>query len=181
MNIANIDHNITTTLFDLSQSSNFLISISKSSDYIIPVILILVIAFIGIKIYKSNCLEKSLITKLALAPILSIATTELLKLIIKRPRPFIDLDLTPIISASGYSFPSTHSAIFASLTIVAFSINKRLGYLVMMFAIAGSLSRVFAGVHFLSDVIIGFILGSVVSIYTIKTINALSSCQVRNK
>lgn len=181
MNITNIDQNTTNALFDFSQRSDLLISIAKSSDYIVPIILILVIALIGIKVYKNKCLEKSLIAKLTLALILSIATSELLKLVIKRPRPFIDTELTPIISASGYSFPSTHSAIFASLVVVAFSINKKLGYLVLLFAVLGSLSRVFAGVHFLSDVIAGFILGSIISVIVIKTINTLSSCQVNNK
>lgn len=88
----------------------------------------------------------------------------MLKLIIQRPRP----DEYRIIDASGYSFPSGHSMIsmafycFIIYLICKYVNNKILKY--FLIGLLGSLiiligvSRVYLGVHYVSDVIAGFII-----------------------
>ena len=89
---------------------------------------------------------------------------QVLKLIIQRPRP----DEYRIIDASGYSFPSGHSMIsmafygFIIYLICKYVNNKILKY--FLIGLLGSLiiligvSRVYLGVHYVSDVIAGFII-----------------------
>ena len=83
----------------------------------------------------------------------------MLKLIIQRPRP----DEYRIIDASGYSFPSGHSMIsmafygFIIYLICKYVNNKILKY--FLIGLLGSLiiligvSRVYLGVHYVSDVL----------------------------
>lgn len=90
-----------------------------------------------------------------------------LKVLVQRPRPdFIE----PLIQAGGYSFPSGHAttstALYFTLALLASGWVKRwemriyilLGGLALI-AVIG-FSRLYLGVHYLSDVLAGFALGA---------------------
>jgi len=88
----------------------------------------------------------------------------LMKLIIERDRP-----LPMLIEESGFSFPSGHatvSTIFVLLLIYAYKDSFRESWKKYLFITAGvgffalvSVSRVYLGVHWLSDVLAGICLG----------------------
>lgn len=93
------------------------------------------------------------------------AISSLVKILVDRPRPVVD---HPIITAFGKSFPSGHamsSTVCYGAVLLAFlpAVRRRLrplavtGTALLILAIGSS--RVFLGVHFLSDVIGGFVLG----------------------
>ncbi|MEY2461112.1 MAG: hypothetical protein QOG30_2942 [Acidimicrobiaceae bacterium] len=87
------------------------------------------------------------------------------KILVNRPRPVVD---HPIATALGKSFPSGHAmsstVTYGALALVFLPVLPRrwrpvaLGFVVVLVLAIGS-SRLFLGVHFVSDVIGGFVLG----------------------
>jgi undecaprenyl-diphosphatase len=87
------------------------------------------------------------------------------KILVNRPRPVVD---HPIATALGKSFPSGHAmsatVTYGALALVFLPVLPRrwrpvaLGFVVLLVLAIGS-SRLFLGVHFVSDVIGGFVLG----------------------
>lgn len=99
----------------------------------------------------------------------------ILKIMIQRPRPF-QLDLVSIpgmlMSKSyelwNFSFPSFQAVlVFSALPILAKEF-KKIKWFWGVFAILVALSRVYFGLHFLSDVILGGILGYLIGIFIIR-------------
>ena len=89
-----------------------------------------------------------------------------------RERPFITEDVVALINTSHLdkSFPSDHSGVAWAFATFVFLIDKKSGALLMVLALFISLGRVSAGVHYLSDVFGGAIVGVVAAIfvYSIK-------------
>ena len=102
----------------------------------------------------------------------------IIKHTVQRTRPLPDV-------FDGYSFPSGHSTIVVVFFIsLLFIINKK--ELLAIFAIvAVPVSRVVLGAHFLSDVIAGLLLGSIVvdfmKVYYKKIYNIIKSITGENK
>ncbi len=102
---------------------------------------------------------------------------QVLKFIVKRPRPS---DLFLIVE-TGYSFPSGHSMVSLSFYglliyfIYKYFKNKKLKIslitLLSLIIVLIGISRVYLGVHFVSDVISGFLLSLSYLIIFIKVIN----------
>jgi membrane-associated phospholipid phosphatase len=88
-----------------------------------------------------------------------------LKIIFAIPRPFVGSDtIVPLITADGYSLPSSHAAVFAALAVVVFSYSKKRGIPFILLAILVGLSRIVQGVHTPLDVLIGWAVGALVGI-----------------
>ncbi len=93
---------------------------------------------------------------------LSFSVSELLlKNLVCRPRPFYDNpDITLIIPPpSGYSFPSSHSAVSFASAVVIFYFNKKLGAAAIATASLVAFSRLYLYVHYPSDVLFGICIG----------------------
>lgn len=85
--------------------------------------------------------------------------SKFLKIILQIPRPFNTLDLVPLVVETGYSMPSSHATVFSALATVAFGINRDLGIGFSLFALLIGVSRIVLGVHYPSDILVGFALG----------------------
>ena len=106
-------------------------------------------------------------TWLLLAAVLSLAGSTAVKILIERPRPVF---AEPISAVGGYGFPSGHATAAGMaatvLAVLAVAVVRRrlLRSTVIMtgWALAAlvALDRVFLGVHYLSDVVGGLLLGS---------------------
>jgi undecaprenyl-diphosphatase len=98
--------------------------------------------------------------------------TEILKVIVARPRPYEVLEgvrvLAPI---NGYSWPSGHSV--ASFT-VATVIGREYGLIYFfIFAFLVAFSRVYNGIHYPSDVVSGALIGILIGLLVVRYENKI--------
>ena len=105
----------------------------------------------------------------------------IIKYTVQRVRPLPEV-------FSGYSFPSGHSTIIVVFFVsLLFIINKKefLSILAIFAIIAVPVSRVVLGAHFISDVVAGLLLGSIVvdfmKVYYKKIYNIIKSIVGENK
>lgn len=116
---------------------------------------------------------------------------ESIKAIFKRQRP----DMIKLVHASGYSFPSGHSMVFMTvslvlaLLIINYVKNRYLAFslsvLIIMYGFMVGISRVYVGVHYLSDVLSGWTFSAVwtlisITIYKKIIINSESAMHYNN-
>ncbi len=86
--------------------------------------------------------------------------TEVIRFFWHRARPFVDNQVNSLLvhEATG-SFPSGHAIFYFALSTVVYFYNKKLGIVFLISSFLISISRVFAGVHWPSDVLAGALLG----------------------
>lgn len=117
---------------------------------------------------KKNAVIPILLTVVSVA--LSDWASNILKHLIERPRPCHVVESVRLLVGCGGSFsmPSNHAA-NASAIIFALSYQSKkwMRWLVLAVAILVGFSRIYVGVHYLSDVIVGTFIGIIVSILVI--------------
>lgn len=97
--------------------------------------------------------------------ITSLLCDGLLKNLIQRQRPFIDYPIAPLIARpNSYSMPSGHAATsFAAAVILSHFYPHYTPWFFLLASLI-ALSRVYVGVHFMSDVVVGALLGIVIAL-----------------
>ncbi|MEU3887637.1 phosphatase PAP2 family protein [Streptomyces sp. NPDC029041] len=85
---------------------------------------------------------------------------------VERPRPFLDhqgLDVL-VQGKTDYSFVSDHATIVMALAVGLFVANRKFGLIGLVLALFGGFIRVYMGVHYPTDVVGGFALGTAVAL-----------------
>lgn len=91
--------------------------------------------------------------------------SSILKFLIRAPRPFLlNSSLQPLFYYGGYtSFPSGHAIILTAFLYVMYKFRKETLRVILPAVLLILISRVIAGVHFPIDILVGVILGLVIS------------------
>lgn len=104
-----------------------------------------------------------------------IVTNLLLKNIVARPRPFAEIEaLIPLIAKpTDFSFPSGHTTASFAVALVMFRmLPKKIGIPAVVLAALVAFSRLYLGVHYPTDVLVGFLvalMGSTVAVWIVRT------------
>ncbi|MFE7134522.1 phosphatase PAP2 family protein [Streptomyces sp. NPDC057638] len=85
---------------------------------------------------------------------------------VERPRPFVDhKDLEVLVSGkTDFSFVSDHSTMAMALAVGIFLVHRKLGLGALALAFAEGFLRIYMGVHYPTDVIGGFALGTAITL-----------------
>lgn len=125
--------------------------------FLLPIVLMLVIL---LRDRDYSWLEKIIL--LLGSAILSYGLAKIANHFIIDARPFLRDGVVPMIKSSrDNGFPSDHTLISAWAGWLAFSLRRRYGVILLILAGVVGWSRVFAGVHHLSDVLGSFVIAAV--------------------
>jgi undecaprenyl-diphosphatase len=96
--------------------------------------------------------------------------TEIIRFFYSRPRPFVVLNISPLINhdITG-SFPSGHMTFYFVLALTIFLLNKKRAWFFVAAVILMGLARIFVGVHWPTD-ILGGILIAIFSYFFVQKI-----------
>ncbi|MEU3255421.1 phosphatase PAP2 family protein [Streptomyces sp. NPDC006997] len=85
---------------------------------------------------------------------------------VERPRPFRTHEGLEVLVAgkNDYSFVSDHATITMALAVALFVANRRFGLVGLGLALAEGFCRIYMGVHYPTDVVGGFALGTAVAL-----------------
>ncbi|MBS3171214.1 phosphatase PAP2 family protein [Candidatus Woesearchaeota archaeon] len=139
--------------------NSFFIFFAKYFDYYILALVITIISM-----FKNNKIKNFL--KLWSSFLSAGLLVYILKILVQRPRPLINL-----IEASNSSFPSGHTTIMFALFPIICKNFKEIRYFWLFISILVAFSRIYLGVHHLSDIMGGIILGLLVGINIINLFN----------
>ncbi|MEA3378126.1 MAG: phosphatase PAP2 family protein [Nanoarchaeota archaeon] len=137
------------------------------------------IAFIimGLCIYFWIKKKKQLILQLLVGTGIAFCVSYLLKILIARPRPYITLNIINLVQHMSHgSFPSMHAAMTFAILPFLIKISKKLQYLWIALACLIAFSRLYLGVHYLSDIIAGSLIGFISSSLILKAKLSLKRC-----
>ncbi|MFC1599612.1 phosphatase PAP2 family protein [Patescibacteria group bacterium] len=99
---------------------------------------------------------------MAICAILAFEGAFILKMIFQVPRPYVLSYEEPIFLASGYAFPSIHTAFIVSLLPFQKHLFKRSNLILIYLVMFGVVfSRIYLGVHSMSDIVAGIAVGSI--------------------
>lgn len=141
-------------------------SFTRVLNLLEPTIFIVLFALVMIAISAIRK-KKEYIFPIALSLVISTIVSFGIKFMIIRPRPFNLIEYLPF-NLVDYSFPSSHCvAMFAMLPILGREF-KSLRYLWIIIALFVAFTRLYFGVHYLSDIIFGSLIGYIIGLLIMK-------------
>lgn len=104
--------------------------------------------------------KKNVLINGALAVVLVWAVKFIITFFWERQRPFVAHSVNLLIEhSSNAGFPSNHASVSFALAQTVFFADRRWGVVAYILAFLVSVSRVFVGVHYPSDILAGAVLG----------------------
>ncbi len=85
---------------------------------------------------------------------------DIIRQVISRPRPFIENQIYLLIDHPiTPAFPSAHAAFYFAIATTIYFYHKKVGLVFLISASLISIARVFSGVHWPSDILVGGLIG----------------------
>ncbi len=142
---------------------NNLIIFSAKYLYLLEVALAAIYSFL-----QTKSKQKSVIVLSAIFFPLAYVIAQVIAAFYFDPRPFVVGNFTPLIPhAPDNGFPSDHMLLASAIASILFVYNKKIGAVAWVVAIVIGVSRVYAGIHHLTD-IVGSAVIAVVSMWVAK-------------
>jgi undecaprenyl-diphosphatase len=108
----------------------------------------------------------------------AVAANAGLKALVDERRPCLTLQhVYTVVACPGptdYSFPSNHSAFAGALAVGVLLLNRRLGFVAIGLALLEAFSRVYLGMHYPHDAVVGLLLGGVVTALAVWLLTPLT-------
>lgn len=166
-----LDSSISLTLNTLVGHSPIVDGIiSFVSSYLFWMVGFLFLIFL----YRTEKIERKrqlLFVALSAAVVARAGVGEVIRHFYHRPRPFLSLpDIHPLFTVHEWSFPSGHALFLFAFVATVHQFDKKWGIIFYIIAVLTSLGRVISGVHYISDIVAGAILGVGVA-YAIKYVS----------
>lgn len=121
----------------------------------------------------SNSMSLRLTVVVSLVALLITATLIfIIKYTLRRERPHDPIGFVTI-SYDKYSFPSGHSARMSCLAVTILFFSIPLGSIFLLLAPMVALARVLVGVHYISDVVMGLMIGAIIATAVVKVFNII--------
>lgn len=103
---------------------------------------------------------KMVIQALGAGILARLGIVELIRFLFPVHRPFVENNINVLLNhINSPGFPSGHASFYFALSSVVYFYNKKAGYLFLMASFLISVSRVFTGLHWPSDILVGAAVG----------------------
>jgi len=83
---------------------------------------------------------------------------EVIRYFYDRPRPFLALGITPLFLENSYAFPSSHAIVLTLFGCCILLFSRRWGAIFLVFAVVNAFARIYSGVHWPTDSIVGILI-----------------------
>ena len=96
-------------------------------------------------------------------PLSAFLIVTLFRKVVNRPRPYEAMNIEPLLThKQGESFPSRHTVSAFIIALMFTHVNVYLGIMALIVAIIISGSRILAGVHYISDVVVAILIAIII-------------------
>lgn len=120
------------------------------------------IGYIGILAYLVFT-KNNLIFITIIKPVIVFLLVTVFRKIINRPRPYEALQITPLFKhKKGESFPSRHTASAFIIALVSYTVIPSFGIFLLIIASLVAITRIIAGVHYISDVLVAIFIAFII-------------------
>ena len=171
MNLEEIDQNIFLFINSFVGKSEIIDSTAKLlvNEYFLPTILsIILFSFWFYWREDKDTKQRSVLLSVLSVTLGSMVLVSLINFFIQRPRPFDVLDVNLLFyKPTDPSFPSNATVVIFALALSIFSADKKIGLVALILALIYGFLRVFVGVHFPFDVLVGAFIG-IASVVVLK-------------
>ena len=141
------------------------------SDYLLPTAIALIAAglwFAGAKAAERESNRRAVL-QAGVSLLLTNALVKLINLVYFRPRPFAAHEVNLLFyRPSDSSLPSNPAAVGFSLAVAVWWTHRQAGAAMLTLATLWSLARVYCGVHYPLDVVVGAALGGLVATLVVR-------------
>lgn len=168
----NIDHKLSKSIFQATRRSPILrpLAIFCATSLIFMMVTAVAMTYAGVDpttVMIVRALGGAMVLGIPLGIVWLV--TVMLQLLVRRERPFDDGQGKSLITMvwDGPSFPSAHASLaFALASIAMIFAPERYGPWLWIGAVFVAWGRVAVGVHYVSDVLVGALLGAVVGFFS---------------